>query len=291
MDFNNKIMQKFAPKKSIGQHFLHDKNISKKIVELLNTIDGDTIIEIGPGTGALTQFLVEKDIKLIAYEIDKRSVEYLNNEFKIIIPKKLQIYENDFLTSDLSKLTSSSSSRIKVIGNIPYYITSPILFHLCEFSDVVDSAVLMMQKEIYQRLVARPKTKEYGILSLLANLFFKVEDKFDVPPSCFFPPPKVMSTVVKISFVKNNLNIEIQDKFKILNLIKVLFNHRRKIINNTIKNYFSQINYNQDEIVHNTHYIKYSKMRPEELSIQDYLILYEIINQKPKTSDEIRIIS
>lgn len=273
-------MHKFAPKKSIGQHFLHDKNISKKIVELLGFQDGDNIVEIGPGTGALTQFLIEKDITIIAYEIDKRSVEHLKEEYKKYILKKLKIIENDFLTSDLTQLESNNTKKLKVIGNIPYYITSPILFHLCNFSNSVDSAVLMMQKEIYQRLVARPKSKEYGILSLLANLFFVVEENFDVPPSCFFPPPKVMSTVVKLNFSNSTLNISIQDKFRILALIKTLFNQRRKMISNTIKNYLNQHNCNCDDIMNNSDYLKYSKMRPEELSIKDYLILYDIINLK-----------
>lgn len=280
MDFESRTMHKFAPKKSIGQHFLHDKNISKKIVELLGIQDGDNIVEIGPGTGALTQFLIEKDIAIIAYEIDKRSVEHLKEEYKNYIPKKLKIIEKDFLTSDLTQLDSNCSNKIKVIGNIPYYITSPILFHLCKFSKLVDSAVLMMQKEIYQRLVARPKSKEYGILSLLANLFFVVEDKFDVPPSCFFPPPKVMSSVVKLNFANNSLDISIQDKFRILGLIKTLFNQRRKMINNTIKNYLNQHNFNCNEIMNNSDYLKYLKMRPEDLSIKDYLILNDIINPK-----------
>ncbi len=275
-------MKNFAPKKSIGQHFLHDKNISKKIVDLLQIQDGDIAVEIGPGTGALTQFLIEKEIKAFAYEIDRRSIDHLKEEYKRFIPQKLQIIESDFLQSDLHKIKSINNQSIKVLGNIPYYITSPILFHLCNYSNAIESAVLMMQKEIYQRLVAKPRSKEYGILSLLANLFFVVEDKFDVPPSCFFPPPKVISTVVKLNFTNILLNMDIQEKFKLLGLIKALFNQRRKIINNTIKTYLNQNNHDLAEIANNNTYLVYSKMRPEELSIKDYLILYDIINPKAK---------
>lgn len=273
-------MKKFAPKKSIGQHFLHDKNISKKIVELLTIEKNDTIVEIGPGTGALTQYLLEKDINLIAFEIDKRSIEHLHIEYSSFIPNKLQIIENDFLKSDLSSFQKLNNKKIKVIGNIPYYITSPILFHLCNFSCVLDQAVLMMQKEIYQRLVAKPKSKEYGILSLLANLFFQIEDKFDVPPSCFFPPPQVMSKVAKLNFNKNSINLNVAEKFKILELIKTLFNKRRKIINNTIQSFLSTKKIDLNIINLSTKYIEYSKKRPEELSIQDFLILYDMINPK-----------
>lgn len=273
-------MKKFAPKKSIGQHFLHDKNISKKIVEFLSIAKDNVVVEIGPGTGALTQYLLEKDIKLFAYEIDKRSIEHLQIEYKSQIPQKLEIIEDDFLNSDLFQFQINTVKKIKVIGNIPYYITSPILFHLCKYSNIIDSAVLMMQKEIYQRLVAKPKTKEYGILSLLANLFFVVEEKFDVPPSCFFPPPKVMSTVVKINFNKNVIDYNIAERFQILSLIKTLFNQRRKIINNTIQSYLSTRTIDFPKISSNIKFVEYSKRRPEELSIQDYLILYDMINPK-----------
>ncbi len=275
-------MPKFAPKKSIGQHFLHDKNISKKIVSLLQIINNDTIVEIGPGTGALTQFLLKKNIKLIAYEIDNRSVEFLKQEYQSFVGRSFQIVEDDFLNSDLSKIANESQSNIKVVGNIPYYITSPILFHLCHYSNYLDSAVLMMQKEIYQRLTANPKTKEYGILTILANLFFKVVDKFDVPPSCFFPPPNVMSTVVKLEFDQNIHQMDIEHKFKVLELVKTLFNQRRKIINNTVQKYLSQKNLSFYHLKDLPDYLKYSKMRPEELSIQDYLILYDLITQKTK---------
>jgi len=277
-------MPKIAPKKSIGQHFLHDKNISKKIVSLLDIQNNDIIIEIGPGTGALTQFLLNNNIKLIAYEIDQRSIEFLKKKYQIVFNQNLLIIEDDFLNSDISQIASEYNTRIKVIGNIPYYITSPILFHLCRYSNFLDSAVLMMQKEIYQRLIAKPKTKEYGILTLLANMFFSIIDKFDVPPTCFFPPPKVMSTVVKIKFNQNLKELGIEEKLQILDLIKSLFNQRRKIINNTIQKYLTKKNLNINQILDKPSYLKYSQMRPEELSIQDYLILYDLIYQKTKNT-------
>lgn len=273
-------MQKFAPKKSIGQHFLHDQNISKKIINFLEINDNDTIVEIGPGTGALTQFLLNTNINLIAYEIDKRSVDFLKKEYKSFIGSKFQIVEDDFLNSNLNQIASKSQKKIKVVGNIPYYITSPILFHLCRHSNNLDKAVLMMQKDVYRRLIAKPRTKEYGILTILANMFFKVIDKFEVPPSCFLPPPKVMSMVVKLNFDQNMNQEDIESKFKVMELVKSLFNQRRKMINNTIQKYLTQRNLSLDDLRDWPKYSKYSKMRPEELSLQDYLILYDFLSQK-----------
>lgn len=273
-------MQNFAPKKSLGQHFLHDKNIAKKIVNLCEIDNESLIIEIGPGTGALTNFLVQTNTQIIAYEIDNRSVDYLQEHFNELIPNKLEIIQQDFLKANLQEISQKFNKKIKVIGNIPYYITSPILFQLSKYESFLECSVLMMQKEIYQRLTAKPKTKDYGILTLLANLFFTIEEHFDVPPTCFLPPPKVMSTVVKLRFGLNWNSMDTNKKFDIIEFVKTLFNQRRKIIQNSIQNYLKTKSIELKELENEPIFLKYAKMRPEELSITDYLILYDTINTK-----------
>jgi 16S rRNA (adenine1518-N6/adenine1519-N6)-dimethyltransferase len=278
-------MNNISPKKSLGQHFLHDKNIAKKIVDLLSLQPGSVVLEIGPGTGVLTDFLLENDIVLYAVEVDNRSIEFLQEKYSKFLDNQLFILNQDILTVDFEKIYSKQKQKIRVIGNIPYYITSPILFHLFDNSDYLINAVLMVQKEIAMRLKANKRTKEYGILTLARELYGEIGKLYSVPASCFIPPPKVTSAFFEINF-QSNINFEdnkIQKK-KLLNLIKTLFEQRRKMISNSIKNYVSSseiylnlINSDQPQIK------KYLSSRPEELSLNDYVILYNFLSslQKP----------
>lgn len=278
-------MNNISPKKSLGQHFLHDKNIAKKIVDLLSLQPGSVVLEIGPGTGVLTDFLLENDIVLYAVEVDNRSIEFLQEKYSKFLDNQLFILNQDILTVDFEKIYSKQKQKIRVIGNIPYYITSPILFHLFDNSDYLINAVLMVQKEIAMRLKANKRTKEYGILTLARELYGEIGKLYSVPASCFIPPPKVTSAFFEINF-QSNINFEdnkIQKK-KLLNLIKTLFEQRRKMISNSIKNYVSSseiylnlINSDQPQIK------KYLTSRPEELSLNDYVILYNFLSslQKP----------
>jgi 16S rRNA (adenine1518-N6/adenine1519-N6)-dimethyltransferase len=278
-------MNNISPKKSLGQHFLHDKNIAKKIVDLLSLQPGSVVLEIGPGTGVLTDFLLENNIVLYAVEVDNRSIEFLQEKYSKFLDNQLFILNQDILTVDFEKIYSKQKQKIRVIGNIPYYITSPILFHLFDNSDYLINAVLMVQKEIAMRLKANKRTKEYGILTLARELYGEIGKLYSVPASCFIPPPKVTSAFFEINF-QSNINFEdnkIQKK-KLLNLIKTLFEQRRKMISNSIKNYVSSseiylnlINSDQPQIK------KYLSSRPEELSLNDYVILYNFLSslQKP----------
>ena len=278
-------MNNISPKKSLGQHFLHDKNIAKKIVDLLSLQPGSVVLEIGPGTGVLTDFLLENDIVLYAVEVDNRSIEFLQEKYSKFLDNQLFILNQDILTVDFEKIYSKQKQKIRVIGNIPYYITSPILFHLFDNSDYLINAVLMVQKEIAMRLKANKRTKEYGILTLARELYGEIGKLYSVPASCFIPPPKVTSAFFEINFQSNinNEDNKIQKK-KLLNLIKTLFEQRRKMISNSIKNYVSSseiylnlINSDQPQIK------KYLSSRPEELSLNDYVILYNFLSslQKP----------
>ena len=215
------------PKKSLGQNFLQDQNIVQKIVGSLLAKPEDLVIEIGPGTGALTRYLVKKYPNLITVELDERAEEVLLREMP-----NLNILHKDFLKVDLNSLKQHSDQKIYVIGNIPYYITSPILFHLFDQSDCIEQAVLMMQLEVAQRLNAIKRTKEYGILAVQTQYFSKTELLFKVPRQVFYPVPNVDSAVVSL-LMNKQLDPVVTKSFKAL--VRMAFNQRRKKLSNSIK--------------------------------------------------------
>lgn len=234
-----------SPKKSLGQHFLIDGNIIRKIVGSLTPKEGDTVIEIGPGTGALTASLHKLHPDMLAVEVDQRSIELLKKD----IPG-LNILHQDVLDVDWGGMMSGrmASAPIKgafdapllsVIGNLPYYITSPILFHVLDHREYFREAVFMMQKEVAERLVAKPRTKDYGILSVQTQLLCRVELLFLVPPTVFVPPPKVDSAVVKLHFDGPPPDVELSYMKKV---VRMAFNQRRKKLSNAIKELLTEEN-------------------------------------------------
>lgn len=226
-----------APKKSLGQHFLVDGNIIRKIVGSLAPHPGDTVIEIGPGTGALTGSLHKLHPDMIAVEVDPRAIEVLKKE----IPG-LQILQKDILDlewSTVDGLRSTDNARISAIGNLPYYITSPILFHVLDHREHFREAVFMMQKEVAERLVAKTRTKDYGILSVQTQLLCRVELLFLVPPTVFVPPPKVDSAVVKLHFDGPPPDVELGYMKKV---VRMAFNQRRKKLSNAIRELLTEEN-------------------------------------------------
>lgn len=216
----------FKTKKSLGQHFLTDNNIIAKILKSLKIEEGDRVIEIGPGTGALTKWLVQTYKDVHAIEVDQRAVEVLKKELP-----SLTIHEKDVLKVKWDELISDSGQNI-VIGNLPYYITSPILFSLLEERQKFSEAILMMQKEVAERLVASPSSKAYGILSVQTQLMSTPELLFDVSPNSFSPPPKVMSSVIRLKFDKPGMNCS--DKM-LKRVVRTAFNQRRKKLSNSLK--------------------------------------------------------
>lgn len=261
-----------APKKSLGQNFLIDKNISRKIVESLSALAGDEVLEIGPGTGALTEALVAEGYSVTAVEIDKRAVEELNRKFRSA--PNLRIINDDFTNFNIDE-AFPQGNRIKVIGNIPYYLTSEILFKLFESAARTERAVLMMQKEVAQRLYAAPRTKEYGILSVALGLCAAPRKLFDVSPACFFPRPKVTSTVIALDFFSPDEN-----KFdpQIMRLVRKAFNTRRKTLRNALSGYVDF------ELV-DDRAAAFASKRAEELTVEDFLALYKSIKQKSQLPD------
>ena len=213
-------------KKSLGQHFLHDENVCRKIVEQVTLTSGLRLLEIGPGGGAITKYLIQlPEIDYKAIEIDTEKVVYLKKTYPQL--------DGKIITQDILKADIPFDGRFSVIGNFPYNISSPILFKILEWEPLVDEVIGMFQKEVAQRIASGPGSKAYGILSVLMQAFFKVTYVFDVHESCFTPPPKVKSGVLQFNTLHNQF--EIGDKRRFIILVKAAFNQRRKTLRNALK--------------------------------------------------------
>ncbi len=241
------------PKKHLGQHFLTDLPIAKNIVDALSTSSEHQVLEIGPGTGVLSQFLVKQELaNLWLCEIDSESIDYLINELGV---PDYQIIEKSFLKLELNQL---SQHPISIIGNFPYNISSQILFRVYEQRNQVPELIGMFQKEVAERVAAKPGSKTYGILSVLLQAFYDIEYLFDVEPEAFFPPPKVVSGVIRM---KRNSTIKLDcDEVEFKKTVKAAFNQRRKTLNNALKS----INPNKLKI-------PYSDKRAETLGVLEFV--------------------
>ncbi len=243
------------PKKHLGQHFLTDRKIAKRITDLLNAHDCDLILEIGPGEGVLSQFLADrKEKKLKLIEIDPESVQYLREKYGELSDS---IVEEDFLTSDIGNY----GNKIALIGNFPYNISSQILFKVLDYKDQVEEVVCMLQKEVAVRLASGPGNKQYGILSVLLQTWYDVSIAFHVGPGAFFPPPEVHSTVMRL---KRNSRRSMECNHELYKkIIKTSFNQRRKMLRNSLKSIL--VNLDAE--------VPYLKKRPEELSVEQFIEL------------------
>jgi 16S rRNA (adenine1518-N6/adenine1519-N6)-dimethyltransferase len=221
------------PRKKLGQSFLLDRNIIRKIAAAADISADDIVIEIGSGIGVLTEDLARIAGKVIAVEIDPKLVEVLKE--KLAPCSNTEIHCGDILKYDFNALAKRYKSKVKVIGNVPYNISSPLIFHLLSFRSAIDGFILMLQKEVVQRLVAQPNNKSYGVPSVLLQMFASVEKIFDVPASCFYPQPKVESAVIRGAFLDKPL-MELTDAAFFTQLVKVSFAQRRKMLINNLKN-------------------------------------------------------
>ena len=209
-------------KKSLGQHFLTDQSIATRIVESLH---GSPVLEVGPGTGVLTQYMLDKDLKVI--EIDRESVAYLKKHYPELGDG---LIEGDFLKMDLQNLFPGQFS---IIGNFPYNISSQIFFKIIDNRDLVPEVVCMIQKEVAQRIAEKPGTKTYGILSVFLQAWYDIEYLFTVGPGAFNPPPKVQSAV--ISLTRNSRTDLGCDEKLFRTIVKTAFGQRRKTLRNSLK--------------------------------------------------------
>ncbi len=267
---------KLQAKKSLGQNFLSDEGILRRIADAAKIESGDTVVEIGPGLGALTKQLLKNDLtKLIAYEVDDRAVELLQREFP---DPRFELRHEDILQVDM---TTISKDKLRVVGNIPYYITSPIIFKLIDDRQYIQDALLLVQLEVAERLTAEPRTKAYGIPTVLTNFFGEVKYLFKVKAGSFRPVPKVDSAVIHINFERgyfgrNNLPIpDGLDMKDFQRFVRQVFAMRRKTLRNNLKAFASEAGLARMET--EVALTKYLGMRAEELMIEDFLNIYQSI--------------
>jgi len=218
-----------SPKKSLGQNFLVDRNIAAKIVREIAPQPGEVIVEIGPGEGALTEPLLESGCRLIVVEIDPRAAALIRERWG----ERVEVIEGDVLSLDLADVAQRHGvERMRVVGNIPYYITSPILFHLFAHRSAVAEATLMMQREVADRLVAHIRTKAYGILAVMAQTYAVPRRLFDVGSRSFRPPPKVTSSVVRLAMRDLEGIAGLEEAHR--TIVRTAFNQRRKTLRNAL---------------------------------------------------------
>ncbi len=252
------------PKKHLGQHFLTDQNIAKRITDCLTPGGSNNIIEVGPGKGVLTEFLLQQEgINLVPVEIDHESVEYLLNLFPGIDSKLIQA---DFLSMDLKTLFPGNE-KFRIIGNFPYNISSQIFFKVLDNLGQVTEVVCMIQKEVAERLASPPGNKTYGILSVLLQTWFNIEYQFTVNAGSFFPKPEVQSAVIRL--VRNNRSELGVDPAKFKMVVKTAFNQRRKMLRNSVKGMLNV------DVMENPLFQK----RPEQLSVEDFIGLTRFIEE------------
>jgi 16S rRNA (adenine1518-N6/adenine1519-N6)-dimethyltransferase len=241
------------PKKNLGQHFLKDQNIARKIVDNLGTTTPD-VLEVGPGMGVLTQYLLQRpELKVHVVEIDRESVQYLQLNFPEL---KENIFAEDFLKFDI---TSFFPGNFSVIGNFPYNISSQIFFRVLEFRQRIPEVVGMIQKEVAERISAGPGSKTYGIMSVLLQAFYNIEYLFTVSEQVFIPPPKVKSAVIKL--VRNQVTTLPCNETLFFRVVKTAFNQRRKMLRNSLKG--------MSDIIP----ADFAEKRPEQLSVANFIEL------------------
>ena len=259
-------------KKHLGQHFLNDENIAKKIADTLTENGYDNVLEIGPGMGVLTKYLLEKKPKVTVMELDSESVTYLQETFPIehiklnTSKEKFTIIEGDFLKKNFTEIFNRQ--QVAIIGNFPYNISSQIVFKAIENREFVPEFSGMFQKEVAQRIAEKEGSKTYGILSVLTQAFYDAEYLFTVPPSVFNPPPKVDSGVIRL-IRKENYTLPVDEKL-FFRVVKTAFNQRRKMLRSSLKSFNLSDSLKEDPIF---------AMRPEQLSVQKFIELTQKIAQ------------
>ncbi len=243
-------------KKHLGQHFLHDEQRARQIVELLSEVPPLPLLEVGPGGGALSQWLLKKPWPaFLAIDVDEEKIQYLKSRFS----DQSEVW----VLGDILKMDPPFQQPFRVIGNFPYNISSPILFRILDWEDQVREMVGMFQKEVAQRISAGPGSRVYGILSVLTQTFYSVQYEMDVPPSAFTPPPKVDSGVLRMVNLDNPHGIK--DRMKYRTLVKTAFNQRRKMLRNGLKGLLPPEKRDWPLL----------DQRAEHLSVEDFVHLYE----------------
>ena len=249
-------MSKVRAKKHLGQHFLKDLEIARDIAHSLSLNNYSKVLEIGPGMGVLTQFLIPLDIETFVIEIDKESVSYLKKYYPEL---DNHLIEGDFLKLPLQEIFKEP---IAIIGNFPYNISSQILFKAIDHKDLIPEIVGMFQKEVAERVVSPPGSKKYGIISVLLQCYYDVEYLFTVDETVFNPPPKVKSAVIRLR--RNDRDKLDCDEKKFIQVVKTAFGQRRKTLRNALKSL---------NLVDENTASQYLSLRAEQLSVEDFMNL------------------
>ncbi len=264
------------PKKSLGQNFLFDKNIQAKIINACGLKESDTVLEIGSGTGQMTRLIAEKVNKVYAVEIDSRLLEsaraYLKDR------PNVTIINQDILQADLNAVLGNGTARIKVIGNIPYYITTPIIERLIFFRGIIDAVFITVQKEFAKRIVAVQGSKDYGSFSCFVQYYIDPKILFFIKKASFFPIPKIDSCLLRL-IIRGKPEVEAMDEEQLFKIIKSAFCKRRKTLANSLKGIVAPETMN-------LFFDKYAiarNARPENLRLKDFINLSSlVVSEKPQ---------
>ncbi|MBY7735160.1 16S rRNA (adenine(1518)-N(6)/adenine(1519)-N(6))-dimethyltransferase RsmA [Francisella philomiragia] len=257
------MQYKTKAKKSLGQNFLQDENIIRKIVQLANIKKDDVVLEIGPGLGALTRYILKCSNNVSVVEFDASVIDtLLQNCQKYGEPK---VFNEDFLKFDLDIVRTESQQKLKLIGNLPYNISSPILFKVVEHSDKIIDAHFMLQKEVVERIISQPNSKTYGRLSVILQYHFDCSMILKIPPEVFYPQPKVDSAILRLKPKANKLVIN--DYIFFENIVKQSFAQRRKTLHNNLKGILKELDIDPNTLPVDT------KLRAENLSMEDFVSL------------------
>ena len=261
--------ERVVAKKRLGQNFLHDVNVVRRIVTSLDLAAADIVLEIGCGTGALTRHIVSKPQQFVGVELDKGLFQKLADQHS---SPSVLFLNQDILQLDISELMHrlhQPRAKLKVVGNLPYYISSPIVEWLGKQSEMIESATIMLQAEVADRLMASPGNKEFGVLSLVVSYYFTVTKLIDVRPGAFRPVPKVSSTLLRLK-PKTQRNLDQKEELAFFSFIKQSFSHRRKTLWNCLKG--STDKAKLDEVLGRLGHTPNS--RAETLSLEDFISLF-----------------
>lgn len=267
----------FAFQKKFGQNFLIDSNIVEKIVRDAGVTKDDFVLEIGPGIGTMTQYLCESAREVVAVEIDTKLIPILEDTLGAY--NNVTVINEDILKVDINKLASERNGNkpIKVVANLPYYITTPIIMGLFESHVPIESITIMVQKEVADRMQVGPGTKDYGALSLAVQYYAKPQILINVPPTCFMPKPNVGSAVIKLQRY-DKPPVSVKNEKLMFDIIRASFNQRRKTLQNGLNN-ASNINYSKEQIVSAIEQLGVSAtIRGEALTLEQFAKLSDILS-------------
>lgn len=256
-------------RKRFGQNFLHDQGVIQRIIDTIHPVSEDHLLEIGPGQGALTRPLAESGARLDCVELDRDLADFLQKQFKG--RDRVSIIQQDILKFDLASLVEGEKRELRVIGNLPYNISTPVMFHLLKRHPLIRDMVFMLQLEVVQRLAAKPGDKNYGRLGLMTQYYCDVQHLFNVPSAAFTPKPKVSSAIVRL-VPHQQFPVAARDVGCLQLVIRTAFNQRRKTLKNSLKAIISEERLRSLPLE--------MGQRPENLCLEDYVVISDALSDE-----------